>query len=63
MVGALAQMAHRGVTLGDVVCGSGYAHRVPTNFALPLRAAGAALVIDLHPQDRGTQGTHAGAVL
>ncbi|MGH9091141.1 MAG: hypothetical protein ACRDZR_07170 [Acidimicrobiales bacterium] len=48
--------------LGDVLCDSGYAHRVPEHFALPLRRAGAALVIDLHPQDRGPQGTHGGAI-
>ncbi len=41
---------------------SGYAHRVPEHFALPLRAAGATLVMDLHPSDRGTQGTHQGAI-
>jgi len=48
--------------LGDIICDSGYAHRVPEHFALPLRAEGARLVIDLHPSDRGTQGTHAGAI-
>ncbi len=58
-VGALV---HAGIPLGDVVADSGYAHRVPEHFALPLRAAGAALVMDLHPHDRGTQGTHHGAI-
>jgi len=48
---------------GDVLSDSGYAHRVPEHFALPLRAAGASLVIDLHPHDRGQQGTFSGAVL
>ena len=48
---------------GDVLSDSGYAHRVPEHFALPLRAAGASLVIDLHPSDRGPQGTFSGAVL
>ena len=38
------------------------AHRVPEHLALPLRALGADLVIDLHPHDRGTQGTFAGAI-
>ena len=51
-----------GIALGDVVADSGYAHRVPEHFALPLRAAGASLVMDLHPHDRGTQGTHQGAI-
>ncbi|HWD24703.1 MAG TPA: hypothetical protein VG368_04505 [Acidimicrobiales bacterium] len=48
---------------GDLLTDSGYAHRVPERFALPLRAAGAKLVMDLHPSDRGTQGTFAGAIL
>ena len=48
---------------GDVLSDSGYAHRVPRHFALPLRAVSASLVIDLHPSDRGPQGTFAGAVL
>ncbi len=47
---------------GDVCSDSGYAHRVAEHFALPLRAAGASLVIDLHPQDRGPQGTFSGAI-
>ncbi|MHB1719942.1 MAG: hypothetical protein ACYCV1_07390 [Acidimicrobiales bacterium] len=62
MVEVLTWMARGGVPLGDVVADSGYAHRVPTHFAAPLRAAGASLVMDLHPSDRGTQGTHAGAI-
>ena len=48
---------------GDLLADSGYAHRVPRHFALPLRAAGVSLVVDLHPSDRGPQGTFAGAVL
>ncbi len=63
MVRVLTEMAAGGVPLGDVVADSGYAHRVPSHFALPLRAAGASLVMDLHPSDRGTQGTHAGTTL
>jgi hypothetical protein len=62
MAGVLAAMARSGVALGDVLCDSGYAHRVPEHWALPLRAAGAELVMDLHPHDRGTQGTHQGAI-
>jgi hypothetical protein len=58
----LVTMAEAGIALGDVVVDSGYAHRVPEHFALPLRAAGATLVMDLHPSDRGTQGTHQGAI-
>ena len=48
---------------GNLLADSGYAHRVPRHFALPLRAAGVSLVVDLHPSDRGPQGTFAGAVL
>jgi len=62
MVHVLTSMAAAGIPLGDVICDSGYAHRVPEHFALPLRAAGASLVMDLHPSDRGTQGTYAGAI-
>lgn len=60
--GALTRRAERAVPRGDVVADSGYAHRVPESFALPLRAAGAALVMDLHPPDRATRGTHQGAI-
>jgi hypothetical protein len=63
LIEALTHAAARGrLQLGDVIGDSGYAHRVPEHFALPLRAARAKLVIDLHPQDRGPQGTHHGAV-
>ncbi len=48
---------------GNLLADSGYAHRVPRHFALPRRAAGVSLVVDLHPSDRGPQGTFAGAVL
>jgi hypothetical protein len=50
MVGVLTSMAAAGIPLGDVRADSGYAHRVPVHFALPLRAAGASLVMDLHPK-------------
>jgi hypothetical protein len=52
-----------GIVLGDVLCDSGYAHRVARSWALPLRRAGARLVMDLHPHDRGPRGTHDGAVV
>ena len=55
-------MASSGVVIGDVVADSGYAHRVPEHFALPLRTIGASLVMDLHPSDRGMKGTHEGAI-
>ena len=62
MVDVLVTMPKAGIAIGDVVADSGYAHRVPEHFALPLRRVGASLVMDLHPHDRGTQGTHEGAV-
>jgi hypothetical protein len=51
-----------GIPLGDVLADSGYSHRIPQNWASPLRQAGAALVQDLHPHDRGPRGTHQGAI-
>ena len=35
---------------------------MPEHWALPLRARGANLVMDLHPHDRGTRGTFEGAI-
>jgi len=61
-VPVLEDMAKAGVRLGDVLCDSGYSHRIAEHWALPLRALGAELVMDLHPHDRGTQGTHHGAI-
>ena len=59
----LTAMPAAGIPLGDVLSDSGYSHRVPQNWASPLRQAGAALIQDLHPHDRGPRGTHAGAVI
>ena len=59
----LVAMPGVGTPLGDVLCDSGYAHRVPGHWALPLRRAGANLVMDLHPHDRGPRGTHEGAII
>jgi hypothetical protein len=61
-VPVLEDMVASGVALGDVLNDSGYSHRRPPHWALPLRALGADLVMDLHPHDRGTQGTHHGAI-
>jgi hypothetical protein len=58
----LENMAKSGIPLGDVLNDSGYSHRVPEHWALRLRAIGADLVMDLHPHDRGTQGTFEGAI-
>ena len=59
----LLAMPAAGIPLGDVIDDSGYAHRDASAWAIPLRAAGAQLVQDLHPHDRGPQGTHHGAVV
>jgi hypothetical protein len=56
-------MPGHGIPLGDVLAGCGYSHRVPQHWAAPLRAAGAMLVQDLHPHDRGPRGTHDGAII
>src|ERR1035438_3442950 len=59
----LARMPAAGIPLGDILADSGYAHRDADAWALPLRQAGAQLICDLHPHDRGPQGTHAGAII
>jgi hypothetical protein len=51
------------VRLGDVICDCGYSNREPASFATPLRRAGAQLVMDLHPGDRGPKGNFEGAIL
>ena len=63
MVPVLQRMPADGIPPGDILDDSGYAHRVPGNWAVPLRAAGAQLIQDLHPDDRGPRGTHAGAII
>ncbi|MGO9162718.1 MAG: hypothetical protein ACLP7J_18815 [Streptosporangiaceae bacterium] len=63
LAGVLTALPAAGVRLGDVPADSGYSHRVPATWANPLRAAGASLVQDLHPADRGPQGTHQGAII
>ncbi len=59
----LTALPEHGIPLGDVLADSGYSHRIPPHWASPLRAAGAQLVQDLHPHDRGPRGTHEGAVI
>jgi hypothetical protein len=59
----LTAMPAAGIPLGDIIDDSGYAHRAAAAWAIPLRRAGAQLVQDLHPHDRGPQGTHHGAVI
>ncbi len=59
----LARMPAAGIPLGDILADSGYAHRAAAAWAIPLRQAGAQLIQDLHPHDRGPQGTHHGAII
>jgi len=59
----LTAMPAAAIPLGDVLADSGYSHRVPQPWAPPLRQAGAALIQDLHPSDRGPRGTHHGAII
>jgi hypothetical protein len=47
----LTALPAAGIPLGDILDDSGYAHRDAAAWAIPLRAAGAALVQDLHPHD------------
>jgi hypothetical protein len=63
LVPVLTAMPAAGIPLGDVLADSGYAHRDADAWALPLRQAGAQLVQDLHPHDRGPKGTHHGAII
>ena len=58
----LTAMPGQGIPLGDIIADCGYSYRVPGKWAVPLRLAGAQLVQDLHPGDRGTKGTHDGAI-
>jgi hypothetical protein len=62
-VPVLERMVRSGVVLGDVLADSGYAHRVPEHWAVPLRQMGASLVQDHHPHDRGPKGTYYGATI
>ena len=63
LVPVLTAMPAAGIALGDILSDSGYAHRDAGAWAIPLRGAGAQLVQDLHPLDRGPRGTHHGAVI
>jgi len=62
-VPVLEQMPADGIPLGDILADSGCAHRDAGAWAIPLRAAGAQLIQDLHPSDRGPRGTHDGAII
>jgi hypothetical protein len=59
----LLRMPAAGIPPGDILADSGYAHRDAEAWAIPLRQAGAQLIQDLHPSDRGPKGTHHGAII
>jgi hypothetical protein len=59
----LTAMPAAGIPPGGILDDSGYSHRDAGAWAIPLRAAGAQLVQDLHPHDRGPKGTHDGAII
>ena len=63
LVPVLTAMPEAGIPLGDLLADSGYAHRDAGAWAIPLRQAGAQLIQDLHPSDRGPRGTHHGAII
>ena len=63
LVVVLTRMPAAGIRLGDILDDSGYAHRDAAAWAIPLRQAGAQLIQDLHPNDRGPRGTHQGAII
>ena len=63
LVPVLEAMAAAGIRPGDILADSGFSHRQPGTWAVPLRGIGASLVTDLHPSDRGPQGTSEGAVI
>jgi hypothetical protein len=62
-VPVLQRMHNDDIPIGDLLADSGYAYRIPASWALPIRQLGAQLVQDLHPNDRGPNGTHHGAIL
>jgi hypothetical protein len=63
LAAVLADMAAAGIHPGDILAGSGFSYRQESTWAIPLLSAGAALVQDLHPNDRGPHGTHHGAII
>jgi hypothetical protein len=63
IIPVLRDMTATGIPVGDLIADSGYSYRQPHTFALPARALGAQLIIDLHPNDRGPKGTHNGATI
>jgi integrase len=62
IIPTLQRMTADGIPPGDLLADSGYSYRQPHTFALPLRALGVQLIVDLHPNDRGPKTTHHGAI-
>lgn len=62
MAQSLVRAKSLGLGLGDVLADCGYSNRDPQSFAVPLGAAGATLMMDLHPADPGPRGTFEGAI-
>jgi hypothetical protein len=62
LVPVLERMAASGIKIDDLLADCGYSYRVAKDWALPVRRLGARPVQDLHPNDRGTHGTHEGAI-
>ena len=58
----IQRMHKDGIPIADLLADSGYSYRAPETFAMPARALGASLIIDLHPNDRGMKGSHQGAI-
>lgn len=61
-VPVLARMVKDAIAVNDILADSGYAYRHHSSWALPLRRLGAQLIQDSHPNDRGVNGTHMGAI-
>jgi hypothetical protein len=61
LVPVIQRIASSAIKISDLLADSGYAYRVAEHWALPLRHLGAEPIQDLHPNDRGIQGTHQGA--
>ena len=63
IIPVLQRIVASAIPIGDLLADSGYSYRQPQTFALPARALGAQLIVDLHPNDRGPKGTHQGATI
>jgi hypothetical protein len=61
LIPVIQRMTASGIQIGDLLADSGYSYCVAEDWALHLRALGIEPIQDLHPNDRGTQGTHMGA--